>query len=319
MADFKNEFSWSPSRDRLFERCRRAYFWRYYAHWNGWRRDAPEEARVAYRLGKQDSFPTWGGTIVHDLVEVAIKNLRDFHQPVSLDKLKADARARLRREWVQSRDGAWRRDPKRNVSLWEHYYGGPDDRSKERTQRVEDVVYTSLTHFAEGPFPPLLARLDRSQYRSIEALDSIKVDGNTVYVKPDLAFENPDDGTLWLVDWKTGSPKEADRFQVATYALYAREKWGVDPAQARGVLAYLYTGQQDVVDVSKDAVDAAEEQIRASMQTMRSRLRDADDNAAHRDDFPRNDDETACSWCNFRQLCDGGAGVPGAELAGDRG
>ncbi len=317
MADFKNEFSWSPSRDRLFDRCLRAYYWRYYAHWNGWRRDAPEEARVAYRLGKQDSFPTWGGTIVHDIVEVAMKNQRDFHQAIDVKVLHSQAKKRLREGWVESRDGQWVRDPKRKLSLWEHYYGGPDDRSKERTQKVEDIVYTSLTHFAEGPFPALLARLDRSQYKSIEALDSIQVDGNTVYVKPDLAFENPDDGTLWLVDWKTGSPKEADRFQVATYALYAREKWGVDPSQARGVLAYLYPGTQDVVDVSAEAVDAAAEQIRASMKKMRALLTDVEGNGADREDFPMVEDRDVCSWCNFKQLCFGSAGVPGAEVAGD--
>lgn len=317
MADLKNEFSWSPSRDRLFDRCLRAYYWRYYAHWYGWQRNAPAEARIAYRLGKQDSFPTWGGTIVHDIVEGAIKNLRDFHQPIDLDRMKADAKARLRRGWVESRDGAWRSDPKRKVSLFEHYYGGPDDRSKEKTQRVEDVVYTSLTHFANGPFPPLLARLDRSQYRSIEALDSIKIDGNTVYVKPDLAFDHPDDGTLWLVDWKTGSPKEADHFQVATYALYAREKWGVEPSKARGVLAYLYDGDQKIVDVSADAVDAAVVQIQESMAKMRKDLTDVDDNVADRKDFPMNEDERVCGWCNYRQLCFGGKDVPGAQLAGD--
>jgi hypothetical protein len=136
MADFKNEFSWSPSRDRLFDRCLRAYYWRYYAHWNGWRSDAPEEARVAYRLGKQDSFPTWGGTIVHDVVEGAIKGLRDFHRPIDVERLHGEAKQRLRSGWVESRDGAWVRDPKRKVSLWEHYYGGPEDRSKERTERV---------------------------------------------------------------------------------------------------------------------------------------------------------------------------------------
>jgi CRISPR/Cas system-associated exonuclease Cas4 (RecB family) len=317
MADFKNEFSWSPSRDRLFERCLRAYYWRYYAHWNGWRRDSPEEARVAYRLGKQDSFPTWGGTIVHDVVEGAVKALRDFHQPIDVDKMKAEAKKRLRTGWVESRDGQWIRDPKRKVSLWEHYYGGPDDRSKERTQKVEDVVYTSLDNFASGPFPPLLARLDRSQYRAIEALDSIKVDGNTVYVKPDLAFDHPDDGTVWLVDWKTGRPKEADQFQVATYALYAREKWGVDPAQARGVLAYLYDGTQEIVDVAAAAVDTAADRIRESMKKMQSPLVDIPNNEADRKAFPLNEDQKSCGWCNFKQLCFGGGDVPGAQLAGD--
>ena len=84
------------------------------------------------------------------------------------------------------------------------------------------------------------------------------------------------------------------------------------------MLAYLYDGTQEVVDVAADAVDAAAERIRESMAKMQAKLRDVPDNVAHRDDFPLNEDQDRCHWCNFKQLCFGGAGVPGAQLAGDR-
>lgn len=44
------EFSWSISRARLLRQCPRAYFYHYYLKHNGWLRDAPEQARLAYRL-----------------------------------------------------------------------------------------------------------------------------------------------------------------------------------------------------------------------------------------------------------------------------
>jgi CRISPR/Cas system-associated exonuclease Cas4 (RecB family) len=318
-TDFKNEFSWSNSRDRLFQRCKRAYFWRYYAHWGGWDRRAPEQARVAYRLGKQDSFATWAGTIVHDTIEEAIKALRDRRQPIELDALKSRARAMLRRGWVQSRDGHWVSSPKRAVCLWEHYYGDDEDRRPERTKYVSDVVYGGLQGFVDGPWPELLARVPVAGFRNIEVLDTIPVNGRKVYVKPDLAFEHPDDGLIWLVDWKTGVPKEADQFQVASYALFAREKWGVRAEQTRTVLAYVSRGEQQDFSPTDADLDAARDRIAASMEAMASLLQggDQDANEAAIEDFPMTEDEGTCRSCNFRQLCFGIEGVPGATQAGD--
>ncbi len=317
MADLKNEFSWSTSRRRLYDRCLRAYWWRYYAHWYGWMRSAPEEARIAYRLGKQDSFATWGGTIVHDLIEAEVKQIRDTKRAVSYERMEKAARDRLRTGWVESRDGLWRRDPKRKLSLWEHYYGDPSDRSKERTDAIAEKVYTSMRGFVDGPFPDLLMRTDRSAFKNIEVLDSIKIDGHTIYVKPDLAFVHPDDGLLWLVDWKTGKPGAADDFQVATYALFAREKWGVEPGGSKGVLVYLAEGEQKEFELGPEALDRAEATIKESLAEMRGRLSDPENNAGDMDDFPMAEDRQVCTWCGFKQLCFGGAGVPGAALAGD--
>ena len=36
MATFKNEFSWSKTRDETFKSCPRQYWFAYYGFWNGW-------------------------------------------------------------------------------------------------------------------------------------------------------------------------------------------------------------------------------------------------------------------------------------------
>jgi len=35
MATFKNEFSWSKTRDEVFKTCPRQYWFAYYGFWNG--------------------------------------------------------------------------------------------------------------------------------------------------------------------------------------------------------------------------------------------------------------------------------------------
>ena len=52
MADkkeFKNDFSWSFSRDNAFNTCKRKYYYSYYGSWGGWNKDADE-------LSKKFSF-----------------------------------------------------------------------------------------------------------------------------------------------------------------------------------------------------------------------------------------------------------------------
>lgn len=311
---FRNEFSWSPSRDRLFHSCRRAYFWRYYGHWNGWRKDAPASARIAYRLGKMDTLDTWAGSIVHDLVEVAVAEAADGSPPTA-EALETRARARLRTGWVESRDGHWRARPKGTLNLWEHYYGTEADRSRERADRVHERVRASLRSFVAGPWMARMQGLGTGALLNVEKLDSILVAGVKVWVKPDLAYR--DEGVIWLVDWKTGSSKDEDRFQIQTYAMLARERWGAQPADCRAQLAYLARGEVEEVSVREAELEQAEARVRASAETMRSSLVDAAGNEARIEDFPMAPDERTCGRCVFRQLCFGREGVAGAALAGD--
>lgn len=313
-GDLINEFSWSPSRDRAFHGCRRAYWWRYYGHWNGWKATAPVWTRIAYRLGKLDTLDTWAGSIVHDLLEVTMKNAALGHAPEA-GNLSLEARRRLRQGWVESRDGHWVKKPKAFVNLWEHYYGSEDDRSPERTEAIRERVNTSLTAALDGPWADRLMRLGTSCLRNIEVLDSITVAGHRVWVKPDLAYD--DSGITHLVDWKTGRPKEEDRFQVRSYAMLAGEKWQVPPERCAGALVYLGRNEVQVVEVTTSELEEAKARMVASMTEMRAPLRDPAANLALPEDFPRTSDTAECAHCNFRQLCYGGADVPGARLAGD--
>ncbi|MGL4854636.1 MAG: PD-(D/E)XK nuclease family protein, partial [Lentisphaeria bacterium] len=76
MSSFKNEFSWSASRDRLFRSCPRAYYYNYYAYWNGWDYKADKETKTIYLLKKLQSTTLWAGSIVHDVIKDFLEILR---------------------------------------------------------------------------------------------------------------------------------------------------------------------------------------------------------------------------------------------------
>ena len=69
MASFKNTFSWSASRDRLFRSCHRAYYYNYYGYWNGWSYDADPKTKLIYKLKKLQSTTLWAGSTVHDILQ----------------------------------------------------------------------------------------------------------------------------------------------------------------------------------------------------------------------------------------------------------
>ena len=67
MATFKNEFSWSKTRDEIFKTCPRQYWFAYYGFWNGWLKDAPERTRQIYVLKNLKNRQTWAGEKIHQL------------------------------------------------------------------------------------------------------------------------------------------------------------------------------------------------------------------------------------------------------------
>jgi len=50
MSSFKNEFSWSISRDRVFQTCSRQYYFNYYGYWGEWEINVPQRVKQIYVL-----------------------------------------------------------------------------------------------------------------------------------------------------------------------------------------------------------------------------------------------------------------------------
>ncbi len=86
MLDLTNEFSWSRSRDSLFQDCRRKYFYHYYGAWGGWEVGAPAEARTLYVLKQLNSRQQWAGKVVHEGVEWVLRALYAGRELPEADK-----------------------------------------------------------------------------------------------------------------------------------------------------------------------------------------------------------------------------------------
>ena len=74
MEKLENILTWSVSRDRLFNDCRRAYYYHYYLAWGGWDFAAPELSRKAYLLKNIQGIDAWIGDSVHKVIKRVLES-----------------------------------------------------------------------------------------------------------------------------------------------------------------------------------------------------------------------------------------------------
>lgn len=299
MADLRNEFSWSRSRDATFQECRRRYFYQYYGSWGGWEATASEEVRRLYILKQLASRHMWAGRIVHEAIEMALHAFRGGRD-IPVEPFVADVIARMRGEWRASRDGRYREIPK-SPALFEHEYAVPVEAAA--WQALSRHVAACLRNFFRLPLLAVIRRTEPEHWSIEHWSKTFEFEGTPVWMAPDFGFWT-DAGRLALVDWKTGgSDPDAAAFQLGCYALYAREVLGVAPGLVDLYEVNLREPQVTRLEWSDERLVAVTERLRLSIRGMKAYLADPEANTALVDDFERTEELRLCKWCNFRAVC----------------
>jgi len=298
VADLTNDFSWSRSRDGVFDECKRRYFYQYYGSWGGWASDAPVDVRRLYILKQLASRQMWAGRIVHDAIEMALNVMREGVD-VPVEPFIRDAVERMRAEFRSSRDGKYHQAPK-TLALFEHEYKVAI--TDDAWRALAGSVQQCLRNFFRLP---LLAEIRKTspEHWSIEHWSKTFVfEGTPLWSAPDFGFWTPE-GRLALVDWKTGGGGDGASFQLGCYALYAADVLGVRPT---GVDLYEVNLREPLVTThqwSDDRLEEVREKIRLSIRGMKSYLKDAEANVASVTDFEQTENLRSCRWCNFKAVC----------------
>ena len=306
MADLQNEFSWSKSRHDKFRECRRAYFDAYYGSWGGWSAPAGSPARELYVLKKLSSRWQWAGSVVHDAIKQLLTRARTTGDLWPLERLLEQTRQKARAQFGASRDKSYWRESSRIVGLTEHEYGEPvTDADWKRL--YESVIEGSLRAFYGSEVLEEIRRTPRDRWLGVDELDHWFFEGTKIWVAVDFAYRDGD-GRVHLLDWKTGKERGVDHTQVASYALYARQKWDVPPDGVVGGLVYLVQedgrpAERTSVAADEPALEACRELMRGSIAEMRGALTDRERNVARVEDFPQIEDRDHCRRCPFRRPC----------------
>ena len=300
MGILRNEFSWSKSRDETLRSCPRRYWYHYYGSWGGWDWQADSRTREIYVLKQLHNRFTWIGVQVHRVLEELLLQLRKSISLPSNQVVAERLQNKLRQDYRDSRAAKYRLHPKRFKGLVEHEYQLPVDDDEWRSLATQ--AQTCIRNFYQLPLLNQLKILDSSEWLELEELNFFQIEGCKIWVSLDACYRNDDQ--IILLDWKTGKFNEADySLQMAIYALYAGEKWGIQPNQV--FLKEIFLSSGNTREYGGKALDlvGVQNYVKESIQQMKSLLIQPEQNLAQENDFAFTDDATQCAQCNFRKLC----------------
>lgn len=298
-TDFKCELSWSASRAREFERCRREYWYARYASW-GWWTEKPRDTKYDVMVHKNlTSLPAFAGDCVHRAIARWF-HLRRAGTAMTADELFEEARDLFRNGWRESNSEDWKRRPNKSVHLEEHHYQVALD--KERTEAVRDKMERCARNFIG--MKELAAVRDSSPdaWLAMEDMDTYGFMGTRVYAVPDFAVQAGEQ--VHIYDWKTGTPRESDIFQLYTYALYACEKWHSDPEAIILHAVYLDEGKVQTLPVDIGRLSEAQDRMSESVRAMMEVHYDPDADELQMAHWTTDGAPALCGRCRFRGLCE---------------
>ena len=300
VAELKNEFSWSKTRDEIFRACPRQYWFAYYGYWNGWLENIPERTRQVYVLKNLKNRQVWAGEKVHECIQRSLNNLRRGVSVLSVDEIVSITLDQMRADFRSSRSKNYWKNFK-TCGLFEHEYGIVlnDDEWKEVAHHVE----TCLRNFYASDIYSGLKSHPREGWLEVEPFSSFRLDDVRINLAVDCAIREGED--VYLYDWKTGKSLSEDlSIQISCYALYAMEKWEVPP-ESLGIIKYnLSSDKSNFFSVTQGEVESIKGYIRGSIKDMHSLLRNVTDNIPLEEDrFVKVVDEEVSLRCNFRKVC----------------
>jgi len=304
-AKLENLFSWSKSRHEKFSSCERAYFYHYYLSWGGWEKEAPPRVKALYRLKKLTNRYAWAGNRVHEAIRESLMRWL-FAQPVEAEALIQHTRQRMRQEFLVSRDGLWRGQAKPTFwGLVEHE--NQVEVAAEAWRSNWETVEEALKHFMDSPWPSTFQQMEPGQILEADSKDFessfFELDGIRVFAMPDVAWVDKSGG-VHIVDWKTGSPNEANKEQVVGYALFVEARHGVSALGARVSLVYLNQKTEETFIIDEAAVEGFRAFFQASTGAMLAKLSAVASNTALEEThFLKTEVAGRCVLCPFFKVC----------------
>lgn len=301
-GDLKNKFSWSYSREVKYRQCPRAYYYHYYAAWEGWRQDTPSPVQRAYLLKNLTNVSLWVGNLVHESIKYALARLK-AGQTVEEAKLIEQMHARAQVDYEDSRSGRYRQQPNQLTGFQEHYYRTKIPPSAWQAAWTQAEQY--LRTFINSRLYADLGRQPANTFLNVEELQSFSLAGTKVWVQMDLARREGD--IIYLYDWKTGSVEESQvRQQLGIYALFAHRAWSRSvraKLSLRGCVYLLAEDRQLEFEWDEAALHEVQTTAETQIAHLQTLLQDPRANLADLKSFPMIDDLSVCRRCQFRELC----------------
>lgn len=294
------EFSWSLSRQTLFESCQRAYFIRHYLAQGGWNLHANELSKQAFLEKNLRPFDSWLEELFNDAIASTLQDAPDsMAEAAAARRLRASLERSLAEAEAELRFEEWRSDPKK-LNLMELYYGDGEFKSYTGaiTAARESLEAASEAFVASEIFPELLA-VENVQWRRGGKPQSFQMDGIEVWTSSRLTWLSK--GLLRSLLIHLAKPDPAiSSLQASLFMLFANQR---HKARGRTLLrvAFLEEGLFKA-ETRYPNIKEASDLIAGSSAVMLAKIRSG--GTVRSCDFPPAADRDAiCLKCRFRGLC----------------
>ncbi len=267
------------SADRLWQACRRAFYYQYVAP-RQMDLDAEDRNRL-FVLRRLTGLKMLEGRLVHETAENLINQHR-LGRSLHLEPAVAFFEERVRNyEEAADQEIA---ETYNGLRINEGFFDWIRRDGARQVANFVNIVW------------PTLARLEYLQHEEYESfyLQNIRVN-----VKVDYTTRSKD-GKIVVTDWKTGREVRPDdgNVQLAVYGLWASSKYEVPLKQVRVEVAYLRTGRSFPLALGEDLVRNAREAVMAGAAEVLA--------AETLEDFPTDPEPEKCTSCKFASICPDG-------------
>lgn len=300
MAEFKNEFSWSKSRDQVFRECKRKYFFNHYGFWGGWDKSKSERIKKIYYLKQLATKEIWIGQVIHNIIEYVLKKYKEGEK-ISLSHAIAILEKRLSSQYIASRIKDYGPFPSKILKLFEHEY--KINISEAEKEKLFDYARNCVINFYNSDIFMDIRKSNINDWILLEDFLKFDFEGNTIFLSIDFAMKKGEN--IILYDWKTGRERTADfDMQIMLYSLYVSQRFNIAPDK---IIARVFNLSIDKVDdfkVDYEKLENAKKYMRDSISEMKKRLDSIPENLASEGKFEK-EESYHCSRCNYEKVCKG--------------
>ncbi|MCL4732918.1 PD-(D/E)XK nuclease family protein [Patescibacteria group bacterium] len=302
----------SISAERMWQRCRRQYFFsEIMANANA---NDPKRKEAQF-LRKVDSVDTWIGNLVHGVIEHhLVPALQNGFWP-SENEVIYKAIDLARRQFSFSATGQYHHISKENAGdeycvLQEHYFA---DRYRSETDidEVTEIIAQALSNLLQSRNMKAFL-MERKSYAA-EKMLWINVDGVSITAKLDLAMPFHDLMGLDIVDWKVASRVSNYNYQVAVYALAALNNdtlpyFSLARTQIRGhIINLLDDDPSDALEkayyIDDEAIFRTENMLFERIEQIRALRGDKRYQDLEISTFALAESDGTCALCSWQELC----------------
>jgi len=231
-----------------------------------------------------------------------LTNLQRGISVLDVDQIVDITLNRMREEFRSSREKRYHTHPK-TCALFEHEYESPV--SNDDWKKTADNMVQCLRNFYDSETFGMLKELPQQMWLEVEDFSSFNLNDTKIWAVLDCSFRT-EDGGVTIIDWKTGRKMSEDvSMQLSCYAMYAMDKWGVDPENVKLIEYNLLANQGVEFTVGAAEIENTKAYIAGSIADMQSLLVDVGENVPKdKEAFLKVEDERVRADCNFRKVCD---------------